>query len=711
MALSQIGLGGKSLWLKLGGVVFLSFVVACARIVTPEGGPKDTTPPRILKMTPPQNSVNFKERRLRFRFDEYVQIKEPEKHLLISPPPKYRVYPLIKGKIVELPLRDTLLDSTTYVVDFGRSIVDLTEGNPLGDFQYVFSTGAQIDTCYLRGRVRDALLHTPSVGTKILLYREDRDSLPYERPPDFWAQTNAEGLFTVRNLPNESFRIVALSESNNNMLFDKQEELIAFKSYRVQPSCQSLRTPSVVNPSVQSQSEDAQGKTHQDHGHAHREGKKGGTKRVKPHGQNQQLRDSIARADSLLRAKRDSLMRREFDTLQLDLFSSYRPPQVRLSHARPRVDRLTATFSCPPEGKITLQLKEFPDSETVVERNPQRDTVSFWLMDTLALQPDTLQALLSYSYHDSIGLLTPRTDTLRFIFTEKKGKKREKESGRKSSEEKRGKGAKERSKKTKATPDTQQQTPSDTVSLAAASEGGAQDTTVRVEWAKIPTLTKKRFHDTVLTIALSTASSGRMLPSDTVWIACQDVPRKVDSTGIRIIQRLDSATVPYSILRDSCHPRRFGLVGNLNEATEYQLLVDTGALENLWGKGNMGTSLNLTTVKPNQFAQLHLHFVNAPSALLVEVISVDAKPRVIRSGYFEGSQGTLTIKYVPPGAYGLRLIDDVDGNREWSKGLYLQRKPCEAVRYFKDASTGESTVRVRSNWEYDLNIDYSQLEQ
>ena len=39
-----------------------ALLVACASIGSPEGGPRDYTPPQVLKSTPAEGTVNFKGR-------------------------------------------------------------------------------------------------------------------------------------------------------------------------------------------------------------------------------------------------------------------------------------------------------------------------------------------------------------------------------------------------------------------------------------------------------------------------------------------------------------------------------------------------------------------------------------------------------------------------------------------------------------------------
>ena len=40
-------------------VVFAILLAGCAKIVTPTGGPKDTTPPKVVKVEPADGTVRF----------------------------------------------------------------------------------------------------------------------------------------------------------------------------------------------------------------------------------------------------------------------------------------------------------------------------------------------------------------------------------------------------------------------------------------------------------------------------------------------------------------------------------------------------------------------------------------------------------------------------------------------------------------------------
>ena len=133
-------------------------VISCAKRGSITGGLKDTIAPVLRASFPKNLSVNFKGKEINLTFDEYVKLKNVNKQLIVSPPLKYNpeVSPLNATKIINIKIKDTLQENTTYSFNFGQSIEDNNEGNPLESFKYVFSTGSYVDSLEVHGIVKDA---------------------------------------------------------------------------------------------------------------------------------------------------------------------------------------------------------------------------------------------------------------------------------------------------------------------------------------------------------------------------------------------------------------------------------------------------------------------------------------------------------------------------------------------------------------------------
>ena len=125
--------------------VMLPILIRCATIGTPEGGPKDTLPPVVLGVMPGNYTTNFDKDEVQILFDEYIQLKDQQKELYVSPEMKKKPTLLMRGKTLIVTIKDdSLKPNTTYAIEFGATISDNNEGNPLHGYRYVFSTGAEI---------------------------------------------------------------------------------------------------------------------------------------------------------------------------------------------------------------------------------------------------------------------------------------------------------------------------------------------------------------------------------------------------------------------------------------------------------------------------------------------------------------------------------------------------------------------------------------
>ncbi len=212
--------------------MMLSFL-RCANVVSPTGGDKDTVPPIVLHSTPQNQSTKFSEKEIHITFDEYVTLNNPNKNILISPPldknPEYK----LSAKSLIIKFKEPLKPETTYSMNFGEAIKDLHEGNVFKDYSFVFSTGENIDTLTLEGKVLQAIDHKPSADFFVMLYANDNDtvkldSLPYLSKPYYITKTDKDGNFKFSGLKDDSYLLFALKDGNSNLKFDLPNEDIAF---------------------------------------------------------------------------------------------------------------------------------------------------------------------------------------------------------------------------------------------------------------------------------------------------------------------------------------------------------------------------------------------------------------------------------------------------------------------------------------------------
>lgn len=219
--------------------IFLFFMVAaliqCARRGNPTGGPKDLAPPILIKAEPENMTIEFKAKRIRLYFDEYITLKDIQEQLIVSPPLKYTPEISPQGgasKYVEIKIKDTLRENTTYTLNFGQSIVDHNEGNPNSFLTYVFSTGDYIDSLTVSGVVKDAFKRKADEFISVMLYELDTaytDSTVFQKPPNYITNTlDSTVIFTLKNLKEGKYAMFALKDEAKNNMFDQNADKIAF---------------------------------------------------------------------------------------------------------------------------------------------------------------------------------------------------------------------------------------------------------------------------------------------------------------------------------------------------------------------------------------------------------------------------------------------------------------------------------------------------
>ena len=215
----------------------LSIVVisGCAKRGSPTGGPVDSIPPVLVNASPKINSINFDSEEIKLTFDEFVKLDKVADQLIISPPlekTSYEVKPLSGvTKKVFLKFLDSLESETTYTINFGNSIKDNNEGNPLTFFNYTFSTGDEIDSLYIRGNISDAYNLETDDYVSIHLYRIDsifNDSIIFNNRPTYISNSLDSTSYQFQNLKEGKYLIIALKDIDNNYFFDPFYDKIGF---------------------------------------------------------------------------------------------------------------------------------------------------------------------------------------------------------------------------------------------------------------------------------------------------------------------------------------------------------------------------------------------------------------------------------------------------------------------------------------------------
>lgn len=232
-AVQRLIIGLKTKWplLMLLTIICLSFS-QCANMQRPTGGPKDSIPPKLLNESPANLSRNFKEKEIVLTFDEYIKIANQQKEFTISPDANEQPLFKIRKKNLHITLPDSLEANTTYTINFGKGLVDYNEGNPLPNYTYVLATGDQLDSLTISGKVQNgytkAFDYNLDKDVNVILIPTSRDSIFGKKKASYYTAVDSSGNFQFKNLREDTYRIYAIKEQNNDKIFNGQDEWIGF---------------------------------------------------------------------------------------------------------------------------------------------------------------------------------------------------------------------------------------------------------------------------------------------------------------------------------------------------------------------------------------------------------------------------------------------------------------------------------------------------
>ena len=234
----------QTLIIFLWSSFFLGLVFSCAEPSAPEGGPQDTQPPRIhsKKYSTPNPSTNFKDNQIILTFDEWVKLQDAYTQVVISPPLEKRPEIKIRNKSVVVEWKEVLKDSTTYIINFGDAVKDITEGNTAKNLKMIFSTGPYLDSLSCSGQIVDAETRAPKEEVWVMLYQNLADSMPKKEKPFYFTKTDKQGSFKLEYLKKGRYRIFALEDKNRDYKYNQNNESIAFldSSFQINDTIQPV---------------------------------------------------------------------------------------------------------------------------------------------------------------------------------------------------------------------------------------------------------------------------------------------------------------------------------------------------------------------------------------------------------------------------------------------------------------------------------------
>lgn len=352
------------------GIAISILLYSCANISSPDGGPYDEEPPKVVQCIPADKSINAKSNKITIEFDEYIKLDGASEKVVVSPPQKEPADIKTSGKKIIVTLFDTLKTDYTYTIDFGDCIQDNNEGNPMGNYAYSFSTGSKIDTMEVSGTVLNAEDLEPVKGALVGLYSNLTDTAFTTMPLERIARTNSKGEFIIKGIDkNKKYKIYALNDADQDFKFSQKSEAIAFNDSLITPTAEaSTRQDSIWHKN--------------DH----------------------------SKLDSVVTVPCTHFMP---DNIVLTIFKEKQTNQYLTKAERLVPQKFSLYFTAQAKEPAQVKGLNFNENDAFIkEFSAHNDTLHFWIKDSTIFKKDTLDMTISFLGTDTLGHLVPTCDTL-----------------------------------------------------------------------------------------------------------------------------------------------------------------------------------------------------------------------------------------------------------------------------------------------------------
>lgn len=608
-------------WIALVSVIIAMY--ACASMGTPDGGPEDYDPPKFVRSTPEPNAINYNKKKVTIEFDEFIKLEKASEKVIISPPQAEAPEVRASGKRVIVQFQDSIKQDITYTIDFGDAIVDNNANNPLGQFAFAFSTGNTVDTMAVSGTVLNAENLEPIKGIQVGLHKNLNDSAFVKLPFDRISRTDSRGRFTIRGVAPGKYRIYALMDGNQNYFFDSKTEQVAWSDSLIVPSMEpAVRQDTVWNPL------------------------------------------DTAKIDTI---KTINYTRFLPDNIMLRAFKEENDFQYLQKSERTKTNQFSIYFSAKNKELPTVKGLDFDEKQLLVEPNTRKDSLLYWITDTVLCERDTLTLQLDYWATDTLKQLVPKTDTLRLV------NKVPRERRLAMREEEMKKKEKERKKRARK---------GDTLSVETKFLGINVDAPSSLDLNRNITVS---FDEPITSI--DTAAIHMTHKVDTVW---QDIP--------------------FLFVADSVAPRRYEILADWKPGDEYRLNIDSLAFKGVYGLHTDKVEKSLKVKTLEDYGTLYLNITGAGQHAIVQLLN--SSDAVIRQQPVT-DKGTCDFYFLQPSTkYYIRLFNDSNNNGKWDTGNYEQKLQAEEVYYFPKVWEMKANFEFEENWDIHAKpLDQQKLDE
>ena len=485
---------------------------------------------------------------------------------------------------------EPLKDSTTYSINFGNAITDVNEKNVIKNYLFSFSTGNTIDTLKVSGTVINAEDLNPMPGIIVGIYRETADSIFSLMPFMRIGRTDENGRFTIDNIKKGKYKVYALGDTNQDYMFQPGEGL-AFRD--------SL---------------------------------------VDPYTRIEQMQDTVWKDSTTVDSIRTYMGTRFLpDNVSLRYFKEDKKRQYFVKYERKEPFVFSLFFNTSQAKLPELKPLNFNwDGKYLLQANAGKDSLTYWIRDSVVWKNDTLKMTMSYLKSDSLFHLKPVTDTINVSMHKVR--------------------VNTNSKSKRITP------------------------------LKIPPL---KFMNNL---------SSTFEIYNPVILTFEAPLEKLDLSKIKLFQKVDTVfkEIPFKWHQMDSTKMSYAIEHKWIAETGYELRIDSATFTSIYQRtsNKLKSEFKIRSLDEYSSVKLLLAVFN-PNAILQILNSKDE----VLSSKRASVKGTI-FEYLRPGDYYMRMFIDENNNGKWDPGNLAKKRQPEQVYYYPKKMTLMANWEFEETWDY-----------
>lgn len=683
-------------------VLAAAIFVQCASIAQPQGGPRDSLPPLIISTVPAQKATNFRGKQITLNFNEYVALRDQQAEFLVSPPNINGSKPTltVKGRSVLVDFDEQPDSNTTYRLDFGNSIADNNEGNRLGNYAYIFSTGPDLDTLMMSGLTIDAQTRDSVIGAMLFFFDAAADSVAshdstlFNARPDAVFRSDSSGLFVADILKDKDYRVYAILDKNGNQRYESGADYVAMLDTVYNPT----RMPDFdmwIEPAT---------------------GRKGPRRQISP----PQLQFELFKEDPVRR-------------------------QTVLGNSRPERQKLEIVFNAIQQAEIVSFAPIGLDSTWFTRENGIKgDTVWYWIApptrEAVESLKDTIRAKITYMTQDSLWNPQLKSEELTFVHRIVDPNARGRRSNTAVADS--IKQVKEARRKAKRAVKLQKKW----VKMARIiSRRRGDPKRTDAELLADTTLFKQVDVDTTQTdkprgnaelpvknpFGYQVQAANPLNPENHIKLLFDYPLRSVDEARITLTKLSEAQSAlpsrdrqtavpepdvktetpePFTLELDTVTRRQLTIRADWKADDEYNLLIPDSVFMNIAFQGNDTLKSTFKVADSSKYGTVIIELWGDDQLpdyeYILELQTKDGKTyQKIRHAVAGES---YKLRYLPASQYRLRVTEDRNKNGEWDTGSLVQRRQPERIRIWEHPATGRD-ILAKENWDVTVPVDLREL--